>query len=365
MFRKMLLPGLLILLSFSVLSGGLKLKKPVKRPVPATAEQKAVRREGIQLHDQGKYAEAVEKFQSILRENPDETLTMYELAYTYCSMQKYEEAVRLANEVCAYRSSEYGSACLIIGNCLDEQGRGKEAIKIYQQGIKDDPGNHLLYYNLALALLRRGQPGPARENLQLAALKNPGHPGSQLLLAQVFRQDGLRVPALLAYCRFLILEPASPRTGGALQAVQEIINSFVQVNEPKDGKGNYTINLSMPGKKDRDGTVSLDLMASFSITAMLMQEENKTEGFNRLGDLFKCIFSSCMAGGEEKASFISRYYLPYFAELSKQDFTETFTAFVLQNTGQEDAARWREANPGKLEAFTRWTGEYRWPAGVQ
>lgn len=60
----------------------------------------ALYREGEQLKDQGKYEEAVQKFQAILEQKPDHVLTHMALAVTYGNLNQFAEAVEHAEKVC-------------------------------------------------------------------------------------------------------------------------------------------------------------------------------------------------------------------------------------------------------------------------
>lgn len=64
------------------------------------ADISALYQEGEKLRDEGKYAEAVEKFQAVLAEKPDHVLSHLALAVTYGNLNQFAEAVQHAEKVC-------------------------------------------------------------------------------------------------------------------------------------------------------------------------------------------------------------------------------------------------------------------------
>jgi tetratricopeptide (TPR) repeat protein len=103
----------------------------------------------------------------------------------------------------------------MIGNCLDELGRREEAIELYKAAlkaaIKRAPENSLLHFNLGVSLMRVGDGPMARKEMEQAVSLDPNHVVSHFFLARLYQSQGYRVPAVLAFSRFLLLEPQSSR----------------------------------------------------------------------------------------------------------------------------------------------------------
>ena len=64
------------------------------------SETSALYSEGEKLRDEGKFAEAVEKFQAVLAQKPDHVLSHMALAVTYGNLGQFAEACQHAETVC-------------------------------------------------------------------------------------------------------------------------------------------------------------------------------------------------------------------------------------------------------------------------
>lgn len=147
-----------------------KIGKPTLTPTEPTAAQNELINEGIKLHDQKKYKEAIESYQQVLKENPDCALALYELALSYYNAKMYDKTLETAYKLVNYKGPTGLLGYGLFANVLDDQGKSKEAIEIYQSAIKqlkDAPEyyKHLssVYYNLGVTYFRQKQYKEARE----------------------------------------------------------------------------------------------------------------------------------------------------------------------------------------------------------
>lgn len=197
----------LAVLLASTICGAEKLPKADRIPATPTDEQKIEIAKGARLHDQGNYIEAIAHFNQVLAESPDNVLAMHELAFSYFTAKEYEKALETARRGAQYKSPLLPRFYAMIGNCLDELGRREEAIELYKAGIERAPENSLLHFNLGISSMRVGDGPLARSEMEQAVSLDPNHVSSHFFLARLYQSQGYRVPAVLAFSRFLLLEP--------------------------------------------------------------------------------------------------------------------------------------------------------------
>ena len=77
---KCLLPVIILGFAIHPAFAAAKLPKPDRIPAEPTAEQIAVIREGVALHDLGNYDGAIAKYKQVLAQNPWEIHALHELA---------------------------------------------------------------------------------------------------------------------------------------------------------------------------------------------------------------------------------------------------------------------------------------------
>jgi tetratricopeptide (TPR) repeat protein len=190
------------------------------------------------------------KYKQVLAESPGQVHALHEASLTYFAQKDYENAMALARQGAEFKSDLLPSFYMTIGSGLDETGRREDAIAVYKAAIKRVPNFALLHYNLGLTLIRSEKYGEAKQALQKGLLLDPNHRSSHLLLGSVYRQMGYRVPAILAFSRFLALEPDTPRSVQILPVLQGLIAGGVTKGD-EPGHVNITLNLTPDSRRDR------------------------------------------------------------------------------------------------------------------
>ena len=124
--------------------------------VPASAQKSAedIVREGITLHDEGQFEEAIAKYQEALKLKPDWGLALYEIALSYVSLEDQKQALKYASKALKIPGDHHLSSAMVKANVLDDMGKGKKAIKVYNDALAELGEHYLLYYNLALTHFR-------------------------------------------------------------------------------------------------------------------------------------------------------------------------------------------------------------------
>lgn len=356
---KTLLPGiLLVLLSFTSVVA--QIEAPKLTPTRATDTQKHLIREGVALHDRGDYDGAIAKYEEVLRENPTNDLALYELAYAYQMKKDYQKSLELAYKGAQYKSDLVTLFYVLIGNNLDEMGEPKKAVEVYRRGIKLEPENQMLYYNLAITYGRMKEPEESRKNLKKSAFLNPNHASSHLALAQLLNKTDYKTPALFAVMRFLVIEPKSRRTPNAYQIFSELLRGGVS-----EGKNPNEINIffNTGGKKDEGDFGALELTLGLARAAGATEKSKDKSEVQRLVDqldTFLAIVAESDPKGD-KSKFTWRYYIPYFIELKKRNYVEPFVYYISQSTNMDGIAEWLQTNGGQVGAFLNWSKNYQWP----
>lgn len=104
--------------------------------------------EGIAQYDAGEYEAAIESYQHAIYLDEKSYEAYYEIAMTYSAIGDCEKAIEHANKVLDMENNIHGMAYMIIGNCLDDQGKPEDAVELYENAIKKQGGSNLLHYNL-------------------------------------------------------------------------------------------------------------------------------------------------------------------------------------------------------------------------
>jgi tetratricopeptide (TPR) repeat protein len=363
MFLELKSVACLVLLA-AVVSASAKLPKPERTPVPATEQQKALLLEGVKLHDRGQYIKAIEQYQKVLAENSWEVGALHETAYSYFLAKDYEKSLETARLGAECKSPLLGAFHMMMGSALDELGRNAEALQVYKEAVKISPNDGLLRFNLAISLERAKRRDEAKTEIERALRLTPAHPSSQKLLGGFYKESGERIPAILAFTRFLITEPTGPRAAQLLPVLAGMLTGSVT-----KGKGPNDINIMIGtgGGKDGEGDfMGAEMMLSITVAAEFIEkpggkDKQPKSQFDRLVSVYESLGES-MQLVKPKGGFAAAYYAPYFAALSQAGHSAALVAYAFQSGNVAGMAEWEKENRAKLDAFLTWDRAYAWPA---
>ncbi len=352
--------AIFICLALSLTTTAQKIVKPTLVPTEATAEQKQIINEGIKLHDGKKFDEAIKKYEQVLKENPNNDLALYELAFSYYYKKDFPKAVEVAYKLVQFKSNTGLLGYGLIANVLDDQGKPKEAVEIYRKAIKkleDDPSynNHLsnLYYNLGITYFRQKQYNEAREASKKAVQLDFKYPSPNYLLAVIYQGTKYKVPAILAAARLISLEINTDRANQS--AVIFLKNLKGAEKDEKTGSINIFLDMNAP--QDEGDFSMYDLLLGTLLTVRDEKDKNKTDNelFAEAVDMMIGLLS------EDKkllSTFVGKTYIPFMSEMKKRGYSKTFSNLVLHQNGNKTALKWLAENEKQLADFVNWAKSY-------
>src|SRR4051812_38762152 len=94
--------------------------------------------EGIAFHDEGKYEEAIQKYDAAIAVDDKYFGAYYEKSYSLIAAKKYDEAIALCKYMLKQFKAEPDMPGIYTnyGTCLDLQCKQKQALDVYDEGIK-------------------------------------------------------------------------------------------------------------------------------------------------------------------------------------------------------------------------------------
>lgn len=363
MKRVLVLCALVLLAAFSV--SAQKIEKPTLTPKPLTDSQQAMIREGIALHDAKEYDKAIAKYQTVLKENPDATLAIYELALTQYTKGDKTDAVETALRGSKYRSPELALFYGTIANAIDDAGKPKDAIKLYNDALKilkNEPEmkHHIpsVHYNLGVTYTRQKMYDEAKDQLKRAVELNNAYPSPHYLLSEVFIGTKFKVPAMLAAARLISLEPNSQRSARTV----EIFNYVMAPAKKNEKTGNLTINLDMSMDESEGKFAMYDIL----IPTLTVIDDEKDKASNvvkteedKYADGLDSLIAMLSEDKQLRKTFVGKNYIPFMAEMKELGYSRAFANIILYRSGNQNALKWLQTNQLKLEQFLAWAKDYK------
>lgn len=330
--------------------------------------------EGVELHDQAEYKKAIKKYDEALKLDADNPLAMAEKALTLNAMGEFEKSAALCQEIILKHNNarEIPMVYVTYGNCMDQLGRPEASLRVYEEGIKILPNMYMLQFNKGVTLYGMDSLASAHLALQRSARLNPYHPGTQALLAEVLEKDGNNVPAVLAICRLLVLEPEGERARRYLPRLQRLTTGQVST----DKKGNTTIHIdsgSLDALEDtvlrendfRKAEASMTLLGSLNLAAMVTDalrkegvETTPSSAATRMESQLGLLASTLKADRAENHGFYWDYHASWFIAVNDAAHLRTLCYLVNADSDDKAVRVWLDANGDKVEDYYAWEKEH-------
>jgi len=340
---------------------------PTRTAKPSTDAEDAVIQAGVALHDQGKFDEAIAKYEEVLRQSPDNLTALYELAYTLHEKPDLTRSIEVATRGSTYQSDMLPMFYDLVASSLDTMGKPEDAIAMYKKGIALAPDATTLYFNMAVTYLESlKDPTEARRWLKQAAILDPLEPEIQLMLGQVYQNAGYPTPALFAFAKYLILEPTGSRALTAYGYWRQILRGGT-TGAPSAAaqpmRDAATPQAPRPGAKIDEGD-----FADFEAEILRSQQKLIAEmdgGAQEMPTFLAQLTHlldvlAARPAARDQDTFIGKYYLPYFRELDQKHFVEVYAYWSMQRAPVPGVREWLTANQARVREFLDWTGKYEW-----
>lgn len=318
--------------------------------------------EGVYLYDEGKYEEALAKYDEALTLDKNNIGALSEKAMTLDALQKYDEAVDICKLILKlYPEEDNATVYVTYGNALDHLNNTDEAIKIYDKGLDLYPDYYPLYFNKGIALVNSQKYDEAILLFQNSTKLNPNHPGSFNALAILLRHD--RIPSILASCRYLVLDNQS---ANAKRHFEDVINLMQQgISKEADNSISISLDSGVAEKVKSDEITEndfsmVDMILTFAAAADHTEENAEKTAVEKFISKFETICDSMDEIKQNQKGYYWDFLSPYFIEMRKNNLIEPFANMLFLSVQDKNAIQYSEENRDKLENFYDWTTNYNW-----
>ncbi|MCD1117989.1 tetratricopeptide repeat protein [Chryseobacterium turcicum] len=318
--------------------------------------------EGIVLHDEGKFNEALNKYEEALKLDKNNLFAFSEKAMTLEASKKYDEAIEICKlAITTHNKEDIKTIYLTYGNSLDHSKRPQEALKIFDEGIKKYPEFYQLYFNKGITLVNDKQIEKSLELFEKSLKLNPNHPGSLNALGALNRDK--RIISILASLRYLSVDNKTSRAKGNLDSVINLMGQGVSQTDEKN------ITLAIDSKTLEDVSKNKKITNNFSTVDMVLsmtaaldfdeKNKNKTQCEKAI-DKFDSIFAVLKEDQKKQKGFYWEFLAPYFIEMKEQKLVEPFTYIAFLPSQADDVKKYHENNNKEIQRFYEWNKNYVW-----
>lgn len=321
-----------------------------------TSDSDQMIRDAIALFDQHDYAGAITLLRKVVDDDPKNGYAAYELAYAYQTTGDLKDCIKVAktalrkirnDEAQAYLSPQLS---MMQASCHSQSGESKKALKVFQSGLKVDPDDYGLNFNIAITLARAGEIDKAIVHLEAAVNADPVHPSPYYVIAGLFDQRSETVKALLSLMLFVQYEYNTERSATAASTIIDLAFSGVQA----DGEsGGLTIFLSPESVANDDEistlSVILPILAAASAPGGEIEEPVAETIADMLGSFISLVDEPAEDSPDE--SFVGSYLLPGVSSIEVAEVTTAYAYYVLSQAGVPGADKWLADHGDETDAL--------------
>lgn len=318
--------------------------------------------EGITLHDEGKFSEALQKYNEALALDKDNLLALTEKSMTLEASKNYDEAIKICQFIITnFKNDDIRTVYLNYGNSLDHSKKAHDAIKIYDEGLKKYPTYYQLYFNKGITLVNINQMEKSLEAFQKSIQLNPNHPGTLNALA-VLNQDK-RAISILCSLRYLAVDNESKRSEGQLELLKSQMYKGVSKVDDKNitlTVDSKTLEQAEKNKKSADDFSVIELILPMA-AALDFDDKNKDKTeCQKFKDKIDTIASALKESQKGKKGFYREFFAPYFIEMKEKNLTEPFAYIAFLPKQTDDVIKYYKENSAEIERFYQWSENYQW-----
>lgn len=345
---------------FAFLTNAQTIERPTLPSVKPTAEQLQLIRMGAALHDQKKYDEAIEIYKRVVSESPDCTSALYELSYSYFESGNIAKSMETAETGAKYISDELPLFYLMIANIIDDAGKPLDAIKIYNDaiGIIQDKPEFRTYlssleYNRGLTYQKLGRGQDAKASFKASIESNFAYASPHFRISEMYRNEKLRVPSVLAALRLVSLEFNTDRS---TVAGRSIIEAFTPTIDPKTGSVVVTLEKAVPSDEG-DFTAHDVVLRTLMVIAQVRNGGSKDEA-DKLAMSLEFLTEMLTKDKKLSKTFVGKNYIPFLAAAKKKGFIKHFAYLIRSKVDDNDAIKWMSSHADEMSKFAAWAKAY-------
>lgn len=303
-----------------------------------TSSDKLIR-QGVSLHDKGRYADAIECYKEAIKINPYSMSAMYEMSLSYLHLNDFQNAIKYSTCVIeAEFQPLLMDAYIVQSTALAESGDMGTAISILNQAIDRCGDSYLLHFNLGLSYFNSDNKQKAIDHLQRAIEIDATHASAFLMYAYALNDSGKWLRSFYAFHFFLLLEPNTERSKDAFDEMYDILYATHEVKSEA---------------LSAESGVSRKLIYD-KIQAIKPKDDKPESQYKFFEEASEIIFFSLMQmQTDDQQGLLWNFFVPVYSEILESGFHDVYCRYV-SVTAFPESLTWWDNNKDKVDNFIEW-----------
>lgn len=296
-------------------------------------------RQGVALHDKGRYKDAISCYEEALKVNPTSMSAVYEMSLSYLQLKDYEKAIRNSTKVITANFQPLlMDAYIVKGTALANQGKTGDALRLLNEALEKCGDEYLIHFNLGLCYFNNKDNKMAVQHLRKAIEIDATHASAFLLYAYASNDLGRWVQSFYSFHFFLLLEPNTARSKDAFGEMYDIINAKLEKGSdklsPEDGVDRQRLYEAIQ-KKKTGATDNISQYRFFTEASKLI------------------FFTLAQMQNDTQKGLLWYFFVPTYDEILSSGHFDAYCRYVSVSYFPESLAWWNE-NKTQVDNFIEW-----------
>lgn len=300
---------------------------------------------GNELHNQGKYKEAINLYKQVPRNDTNYVKSLYELALTQMQDSAYNDALKTCEKALLQEDADQEMNLLLAyGSILDDMGNSERALRVYDSALLKYPNANAIWFNKGVTLMRLEKTDDAIKIFQSVLIKDPYYASAHFRLAQCALQQGQIVPAIYSCITYLLTSPAGTHSSNAIKLLDNISKGTEDV-----------MSFVVETKTD----------ATFATTEkILLSKIALDKGYKLQAGIDDPIVRQLQVVFEKvqyqpnSTNFWMQFYVPLFAEIRNKQAFEPMVFYAFSDVNIESVQRYIKKNANQIKTAANLVMDY-------
>ena len=301
--------------------------------------------QGISYHDKELFDSALSQYNLVDRNDTNYTLALYEKSYSLLRKKDYAGSIKASTEALNYPYEETAELYVNLATALNDSGNTEASLRVFNQAIGYYPYLFLIRNNMASALHSNKNDKEAIFQYQKSIHCNPFHASNYWGLGKLYYSQGRKIPAMLCFGLFLVIEPNTERALSVTKLMKKIADG--SIDQDKEVKAITTdedkayVNVT----EILDSKLSLDkrYKTGVEINDALVRQ------FHVILDNIKY--------DEKDTSFLSKYIVSFLKPMFTSGRFEAFAYNMFGSYNNKAINTWVKKNAKAGKDFKQWSSQ--------
>lgn len=303
-----------------------------------TSSDKLIR-QGVSLHDKGRYDDAITCYKEALKVNPTSMSAVYEMSLSYLRLKDYNNAILYSTKLIdANFQPLLADAYTVKATALADQNNVKESIKLLNEALDRCGDEYLLHFNLGLTYFNQKETRMALYHLRKTIEIDATRPNPFLLYAYALNDTGRWVQGFYAFHFFLLLEPNTQRSKEVFAEMYDLLMTDIPDDDPRlvfeDGIDRRKLYQIIKSKRP----TATDSASQFKY----FENASKTVFF-ALGEM----------QNDTQSGLLWDFFVPTYAEILNSGYFDTYSRYVSVSHFPESLEWWNN-HKDRVDEFIEW-----------